>query len=123
MAKKILIIEDEYALVKSLKSVLSQNYKVESASSGKEGIKKATKNKPDLVLLDLLLPDMFGLEILKQLKKDSRTKDIPVIVLTNLGNTETVSKIIQAGGQEYLIKSDYTLDEVVDKIGKVFSQH
>jgi len=122
MAKKILIIEDEYALVKSLKSVLSQKYKVVSAANGKEGIKKAIKDKPDLILLDLLLPDMFGLEILKQLKKDSQTKDIPVVVLTNLGNTETVSKIIQAGGQEYLIKSDYTLDEVVDKIGKIFNQ-
>lgn len=117
--KKILIIEDEVSFIRNLKSVLGQKYEVYSAVSGKEGLKTTKKERPDLILLDLILPDVFGLEVLKKLKADKKTNKTPVIVLTNLGDTQTVSKILEAGGKEYLVKSDYNLNEIVEKVEEV----
>lgn len=116
MAKKILIIEDEKALVKSLELALKDNYKVLTAASGKEGLQKAKKEKPDLILLDILLPDKNGTEVLKAIKTDEDIEDIPVIVLTNLGDRITISKIFEAGGKEYIVKSDWGLFEIAKKI-------
>jgi DNA-binding response OmpR family regulator len=114
--KKILIIEDEVALVKSLDFALKDNYQVLPAITGKEGLVKAKREKPDLVLLDIILPDVDGLEVLSNLKADKTTDDIPVIVLTNLGDSTTISKILSAGGKEYLIKADWSIADIVKKI-------
>ncbi|MFA6410118.1 MAG: response regulator [Candidatus Buchananbacteria bacterium] len=121
MLKKILIIEDEKALVKNLELALSDSYKIITADTGKEGLKKAKKEKPDLILLDVMLPDTTGFEILPELKKDKVLELIPVIVLTNLGDAQTVSNILAAGGKEYLIKSDWSIDEIVKKIKNTLS--
>lgn len=115
-AKKVLIIEDEVDLVNNLAFALSDYCQVIAAATGREGLKKAQKEKPDLILLDLLLPDRNGLEILQELKKNEKTDDIPVIVLTNLGDKETISKIVQAGGKEYLVKADWSISDIVKKI-------
>ena len=114
--KKILIIEDEKDLIKNLGFALGPDCEVLSATSGKEGFRKAKKEIPDLILLDLMLPDADGAEILKELKTDEDTNAIPVVVLTNLSDKETVSKIIAAGGKEYLVKADWSINEVVNKI-------
>lgn len=114
--KKILVIEDEESLIKNLRMALEDDYKILSSTTGKEGIKKAKSESPDLILLDLLLPGVDGFEVLKTLKSDEETEPIPVLVLTNLGDKETISKIFAAGGKEYLVKSDWSIDDIVNKI-------
>ncbi|MFA5022599.1 MAG: response regulator [Patescibacteria group bacterium] len=114
--KTILIIEDEKALIKNLELALAKDFKILSATTGDEGLKKAKKEKPDLVLLDIMLPDTNGFEILKDLKKEKSTEAIPVIILTNLGDAQTVSNILAAGGKEYLVKADWSIDEIAEKI-------
>jgi len=115
--KRILFIEDESALQKTLGEVLRENgYEVISALDGEAGIKSAKTKKPDLILLDLILPKLSGFEVLKQLKKDEETKNIPVIVLTNLEEVKDVEKAMELGATTYLVKANYSLKEVVDKI-------
>jgi len=115
--KTILLIEDEAALQKTLGDVLSQEgYKILSALDGEVGARIAKEKTPDLILLDLVLPKMMGFEVLEQLRKDDETKDIPVIVLTNLENLEDVQRATDLGATTYLIKSNYELQEVVQKV-------
>lgn len=87
-----------------------------SALDGEIGIRLAKEKKPDLVLLDLVIPKINGLEVLKALKEDAQTKTIPVIVLTNLEGVDIVDKALELGATTYLVKSVYTLEEIVEKI-------
>ena len=120
--KKILIVEDEQALEKTLGEILTQEgYKVIAASDGEMGLTLAQDSNPDLVLLDLILPKMSGFEVLKQLKGNNLTKDIPVIVLTNLESVEEVDKAVSLGATTYLVKSQYSLEELVSKIKEIAS--
>lgn len=117
--KKILIVEDESALQKTLSEVLNQEgYQVISALDGEIGLELAKKERPDLILLDLVLPKLHGFEVLEQLTKDPETKKIPIIVLTNLEETKDVEKAIELGATTYLVKETYSLDEVIEKIKK-----
>jgi DNA-binding response OmpR family regulator len=119
MPKTILFIEDESALQKTFGEILSQEgYKVVSALDGELGLKLAKEKKPNLILLDLILPKVHGFEVLRDLKKDSETKDIPVIVLTNLEGIDDVEKALELGATTYLVKASYSLEEVVEKIKK-----
>jgi DNA-binding response OmpR family regulator len=123
MTKKILFIEDESALQKTLGDVLTQEgYKMIPALNGEIGLKLAKTKKPDLILLDLILPKLHGLEVLKKLKEDEETRDIPVIVLTNIENLNEVDKAIELGATTYLVKAQYSLEEVVEKIKKALSR-
>ena len=91
--KRILIVEDDESLKKIMVHTLrAENLEVLEAGNGEEGLKMALEEKPDLVLLDIVLPGMDGLAVLKKLREDSRGKDIPVITLTNLGDIKTVSE-------------------------------
>lgn len=115
--KKILFIEDEFGLQKTLGEFLRKNgYEVISALDGETGLRLAKEKLPDLVLLDLILPRKHGLDVLKELKDDKKTKDIPVIILTNLESLEDVQKAIELGATTYLVKANYSLEEVVEKI-------
>ena len=117
--KTILFIEDESALQKTFGEVLKQEgYQMISALDGESGLRLAKSQKPDLILLDLILPRVNGFEVLKRLKGDKETKDIPVIVLTNLDGVEDVDKVIELGATTYLVKAEYSLEEVVEKIKK-----
>ena len=116
--KKVLLIEDEEALVKNLQMALEDRYEVLVATTGKEGFAKALAEQPDLIILDILLPDINGLEILRQLQEDEKTDEIAVIVATNLGDDETISKILAAGGKEYIVKSDWKIEDIVKKVTK-----
>lgn len=113
--KKILIVEDEQALRKHYNMVLSKDYELDFAQTGKLALEKVQGN-PDLVMLDINLPEISGVEILKKIKADEKTRDIPVLVLTNLSDEETVSKIIKAGGKEYMVKTDWTVEDIAEKI-------
>ncbi|MFH1575350.1 MAG: response regulator [Candidatus Nealsonbacteria bacterium] len=121
--KKILLVEDESALQKTLGDVLDQEgYKVMSALDGEAGLKMAKAEIPDLILLDLILPKMHGFEVLKMLKSDESTKDIPIIVLTNLESMGDIEKALELGATTYLVKASYTLEEVVSKIKKALGE-
>jgi len=121
--KKILFIEDESALQKTFGEVLKQEgYEMISALDGETGLRLAESEKPDLILLDLILPKIHGFDVLKKLKGDKETKDIPVIVLTNLEKIEDVDKALELGATTYLIKAQYSLEEVVEKIKKVLQE-
>jgi DNA-binding response OmpR family regulator len=121
--KKILFIEDESALQKTFRDVLEkEGYEMISALDGESGLRLAKSQKPDLILLDLILPKKDGFEVLKELKEDEATKGIPVIVLTNLEDIESVEKAIELGATTYLVKAQYTLEEVIQKVKKALEK-
>ena len=121
--KKILFIEDEPTLQKTLASLLEkEGFKVFVASDGLRGLEIALNELPDLILLDLILPKLDGFKVLKQLKENEQTKLIPVIVLTNLEGMTDVEKALELGATNYLVKSDYSLEEVLAKIKKIIGE-
>ena len=123
MAKTILFIEDESALQKTFGDILSQEgYEMISALDGEVGLKLAKEKKLDLILLDLILPKVHGFEVLKKLKEDPKTKEIPIIILTNLEGIADVDKALELGATTYLVKAQYTLEEVVQKIKKALKE-
>lgn len=117
MTKKILFIEDESSLQQTMREILRQEeFNMISALDGEEGLKKTKEEKPDLILLDLILPKLDGFEVLKRIKADPETAKIPIIVLTNLEGTTDVEKALELGATTYLVKANYEIDEVIDKI-------
>ncbi len=118
--KKILFIEDESALQNAATKVFKEEgYDVLSALDGETGLAAAKREKPDLVLLDLILPRMDGFAVLEALKKDEATSDIPVIVLSNLEGGADIERALGLGATTYLVKANYRLEEVVEKVRKV----
>ncbi len=118
--KKILFIEDEVDLQRTLSNFLTkEGYQVISAFDGEKGLELAKKEIPDLVLLDLILPRVHGFDVLRKLKTDPETKEIPVIILTNLEKIEDVHKALELGATTYLVKAQYKLEEVIEKIKKI----
>ena len=121
--KTILFIEDEAALQKTFSEILStEGFTVISALDGENGLALAKSEKPDLILLDLILPKLHGLEVLQEIKKDNNIKDIPVIVLTNVESIEKIDKALELGATTYLVKSEYSLEEVITKIKKTIGE-
>jgi len=121
--KKILFIEDESALQKTFRDVLEkEGYEMISALDGESGLRLAKTQKPDLILLDLILPKKDGFDVLKELKENEATKEIPVIVLTNLEEIESIEKAIELGATTYLVKAQYTLEEVIQKVKKALEK-
>ena len=121
--KTILFIEDESALQKTFGDIFTQEgYKILSAVDGEEGLRLTKTAKPDLILLDLILPKVHGFEVLKRLKDDSETKDIPVIVLTNLEGTGDIEKALELGATTYLVKANYSLEEAIQKINQALNK-
>ncbi len=120
MAKKILIIEDDKFLKELISQKLSkEGYDISEAVDGEEGIKKIKEEKPDLVLLDLILPGIDGFEVLSRTKKDPSLSSIPVIILSNLGQKEDIDKGFKLGAVDYLIKAHFTPGEIIEKIRAV----
>jgi len=117
--KYILIIEDEKTLSSLLKEKLvGAGYKVEEASDGKEGILKINKEKPDLVLLDMLMPEADGFEVLENLNKSGIIKNMPVIIISNSGQPVEIDRALSLGVKDYLIKVEFTPEEVLEKVSK-----
>jgi DNA-binding response OmpR family regulator len=122
MKKKILIIEDEKILRTLLTQTLTrEGFEVKEAVDGEEGLEKAKTEKPDLILLDLILPTIDGYEVLERLKKDPFTESIPVMIISNLGQDEEIQRGLKLGAVDFLIKAHFTLDEISEKIKKFFS--
>ncbi len=117
--KKILIVEDDTFLVKMyLERLQDDGYQVAVASNGEEGLQKAEFDKPDLILLDMILPKMNGFDFLKEIKSKSELKDIPVVILSNLGQDQDVKLGKELGAVDYLVKTQYPLTGVITKIEK-----
>ena len=117
MAKTILIIEDDKFLRELIVRKLSkEDFEVSEAVDGEEGIKKIIEEKPDLILLDLILPGIDGFEVLARMKKESALSPIPVIILSNLGQKDDVEKGLKMGAIDYLIKAHFTPGEIIEKI-------
>ena len=115
--KKILVVEDEATLQKALTEALVQDgYNVLNALDGLRGLEIARKEKPDLILLDIILPKMDGFEVLKKLKKDENVSEIPIIILTNLSDASDIQKTLDLGATTYLVKADFHLKDVLKKI-------
>lgn len=123
MAKKtyqVLLVEDDSFLANIYKTKFElEDFKVTVAGNGELGLKEAKKKKPDIILLDILLPKMDGFTVLEQLKQDSDLKDVPVILLTNLGQKDDVKKGLELGAKDYLIKAHFKPSETVEKVRNV----
>lgn len=120
MPKLILFIEDEPTLQKTLGRALERDgYEVQSALDGQSGLALIKRIKPNLVLLDLILPKMDGFEVLASIKQDPEIKETPVIVLTNLESPQDIEKALSGGATNYLVKANYELGEVIKKIKEI----
>lgn len=114
---KILIIEDEEALSRVLKEKLeTEGFEAMIIGDGGEAISGALAFKPDIILLDLLLPKRNGFEILEELKDNIDLKTVPVIVLSNLGEDENIKKAIQLGAGDYFVKTQHPINEIIEKV-------
>lgn len=116
--KKVLIVEDEVAMLHALeKKFLSEGFKVLTAADGEEGCNVALKEKPDILMLDIIMPKLDGLQVIKKIREDDRWgKDVPIIMLTNLSDPEHVSEAAKYGVFDFLVKTDWRLDEVVNMV-------
>ena len=117
MKKKILIIEDEKILGEMYQDKFTQaGFKTILINTAEEGIKATSKEKPDLILLDILLPKANGISFLKKLKKDKNLSSIPVVAFSNYDDQEVKKEAHQLGVEDYLIKTNYTPQEIIEKI-------
>ena len=115
--QKIVLIEDDETLAEVLYSELAEaGFEVVPAFDGKEGLKQVREKQPDLVLLDLILPEMHGFEVLEELKKSPETEKIPVIILSLLGEDEDIKKGLKLGASDYIVKSSHAVAEIIEKI-------
>jgi len=120
---KILIIEDEQTILKAISIALEDaGFEVRTAIDGESGENTAIAETPDLILLDIILPRKNGLDVLRSLKDNAATSNIPIILLTNLSDTDTVSQGVALGARGYLVKANYSLDEVVAKVKEVLKK-
>lgn len=117
--KIILVAEDEEPLRRVLKDILSfEGYQVIEAVNGEEGLDMVLKEHPDLVLLDIVMPKMDGLTMLKKLRTDEWGKSAPVMILTNLSDNDEVIKTAESEGIPYFVKTDIKINDVIEKIKK-----
>lgn len=115
--KKILIVEDEVPLRKALVEEFEDaGYVVLEAADGLEGFDVALKNHPDLILLDQLMPKLNGVGMLKQLRQDDWGATVPVIMATNMSTADTINDAIDAGANDYFIKSEVSVDDIVSLV-------
>lgn len=120
MPKTVLLVEDDEMLNAMYKAKFEkEGYTVLTAFNGGEGIKTALAQHPDVILLDIIMPKMDGFVALKKIKKNEELKNIPVILLTNLGQEEDIKKGKDLGATDYFIKANHTPQEVVDKVKKL----
>ena len=119
MAKKILLVEDEEIMIDLLqKKLTKEGYEISVARDGEEGLKAMREVKPDLILLDIIMPKIGGFEVMEEMGKDKNLKDIPVIVISNSGQPVEIDKAQKLGAKDWLIKTEFDPQEVVDKVVK-----
>lgn len=121
-SKKVLIVEDDNSLRDVLAEFLeADGFSVVVAADGEEGINLIRETKPDIILLDVVLPKKDGYQVIKEIKSDDDVKNIPIILLTNLGSLSDIEKALELGVTNYLVKGDYQIKEIVAKIKEILS--
>jgi len=121
MPKKILLIEDEEIMVDLLqKKLAKEGYEISLARDGEEGLKmmREMEPKPNLILLDIIMPKMGGFEVMEEMNKDKGLKKIPVIVISNSGQPVELDRAQKLGAKDWLIKTEFDPQEVIDKVVK-----
>lgn len=121
MKNKILIVDDDELLVKAYRDKLEkENYQIDEASDGEAGLKSALEKHPDMILLDINLPKMNGVEVMEKLREDDWGRTVPIIIISNLdADDERIKSITRNEPAYYLLKRNYTLDDLVTKIKEV----
>lgn len=120
MPRKILIIEDDKFLRELIiRKLVNEGYQTIEATDGEEGVRTAKAEKPDLILLDLILPGIDGFEALARIKKDQETTNLPVIILSNLGQKEDIERGLKLGAADYLIKAHFSPGEIIEKVASI----
>lgn len=118
--KSILLVEDDPFLVEIYTAKLKEaGFSVIVATDGKESLKKMKEKVPDLLLLDIVLPDLNGWEVLREIKKEDKLNNLKIVILSNLGEKEEVEKGLKLGVERYLVKARYTPSEVVEEVKKI----
>ncbi len=121
--KTILLVEDDPFLVDIYSTKLKETgFSVQVAIDGKEALKKMKENIPDLLLLDIVLPNFNGWEILRKIEKDDELKTLKVVILSNLGEKQEIEKGLKLGAARYLVKAHYTPSEVVEEVKKILNK-
>ncbi len=119
MPKKILIIEDEELIVDLLQKKLTiEGYAVSIARNGEEGLKLIRESKPDIILLDIIMPKKGGFEVMEEMQRDKELKKIPVIVISNSGQPVELDRAQKLGARDWLIKTEFNPQEVTEKVKK-----
>lgn len=119
MAKKILLIEDEKLMIELLEKKLAQEgYEVKVAKDGVEGLEKMREEKPDIILLDIVMPRKGGFEVMEEMSQDEELKQIPVVVISNSGQPVELDRAKRLGAKDWLIKTEFDPQEVIDKVIK-----
>jgi DNA-binding response OmpR family regulator len=117
MQAKILVIDDEQDLRDALRiSLEAAGYAVIDATNGAEGLEKALRNKPSLILLDIMMPHMNGHQVLRELRKDDWGKNVPVLLLTNADDASNITHGVSFRSDDYIIKSQTSLKEIVTRV-------
>jgi two-component system chemotaxis response regulator CheY len=120
--KKILIIDDDATFQKTMGAKLKLlNYEVSEAFDGEDGLHKATEEKPDLILLDIKMPKLDGLSMLRRLRADKNVPEMPVLITSNLSAMDNISEGVTLGVRGYIIKSDETLDTIIKNVEAVLN--
>lgn len=120
--KKVLVVEDDTLLSSLLSRKLSETYELLYAPTGEAALDILSKDIPDLVLLDVVLPGMDGFEVLRRIKADPKTAGVHVVILSNLSQDEDIAKGKQLGADQYVVKVSLTLDEIVQMVGSVMQR-
>lgn len=121
MAKILIIEDDPFLQGLASRKLKTQGHEILVAKDGEEGLKVLEENKPDIILLDLLLPGIDGFEFLEKMRADDRFKDIPVIVFSNLSEEKDIKRATDLGVLEYMVKANFTLDELIGKINEALT--
>jgi DNA-binding response OmpR family regulator len=120
---KVLIVEDDKFLRELMtKKLASEGFEIVEAMDGESGVKKIKEEKPDMALLDLILPGIDGFEVLAKVKEDPLTASIPVVILSNLGQKDDVEKGLKLGATDYLVKAHFTPNEIIKKVREVLGK-
>jgi len=119
---KVLIVEDDPLMSRMYQKIFSfENYEIVQAADGEEGLEKAKTTNPTIILLDVMMPKMNGLQVLDKLKLDPATKGIPVVMLTNLAGQQDAETALAKGAVKYIIKSEYEPKQVANMVKEILA--
>jgi DNA-binding response OmpR family regulator len=120
----VLIVEDDRFLQKILATKFAkEGFDVRTASDGEDALQQLIAKKPDFVVLDIIIPKMNGFEVIAEMKTNVALKSIPVVVLSNLGQDEDVTRAKELGALEFLTKADHSINEIVEKVKEAYAKH